>query len=348
MTITLPRIHWKRLTAVCLLVVLLFSGWYGYGLYRDVAALTGDSNPLQLVSAFTSATLKSTNGRTNILLAGYSADDGGHQGAELTDSIMILSIDQSSKAVTVISIPRDLYVNVPGHGYSKINAAYEEGESENFSVSGYASGGMGLLEETVEQVTGVHSNYEALINYTAFKEVVNAVGGVTVTIASSNANGLYDPNTDLKLANGTVSLNGQQALNLARARGDGKGSYGFTNGDFDRSAHQQLILQAVAAKAKTGLSLTQIASLADALGSNAKTDLQLNEIKTLYQISKQIPASSITTYTLNNVNGQNLLANYTTTSGQSALVPVGGLGNYATLQSTVASLLATSITSTTD
>jgi LCP family protein required for cell wall assembly len=335
------RFSLKRLATILLLAVLVPGSWYGYNFYRVASAVTGNNNPLQLVSAFTPATLQATNNRTNILIAGYSNDDVGHQGAELTDSIMILSIDQTNKSATIISVPRDLYVDVPGYGYSKINAVFEYGEAENFSVTGYASGGMGLLEKTVETVTGIHSNYEALINYTAFKSLVDAVGGINVSINSTNSAGLYDPNTNLKLVNGTVTLNGQEALNLARARGDGYGSYGFINGDFDRSSHQQLILAAVAAKVSSGLSLAEVTQLAGALGSNVKTDLKLNEIKTLYGISKNIPTRSINNVTFNNVNGTNLLVSYTTPNGQSALVPSSSINDYTALRAALATQLST-------
>jgi LCP family protein required for cell wall assembly len=187
----------KRAAALVILIALVAGSWLGWKIYHDAAKLTGDKNPLQLLSAFTPAALKQTDGRTNILLAGYSADDAGHQGADLTDSIMILSINQADKSAVVISVPRDLYVDIPGYGYSKINAAYEYGQSENFSAAGYPDGGMGLLEQTLTQDFGVQFNYYSLINYSAFEDAVNAVGGVTVNIQSSDPRGLYDPNTGL-------------------------------------------------------------------------------------------------------------------------------------------------------
>lgn len=332
------KIIGKRTVLIAMSLLIVMGGWFGWDLYWAVAKATGDSNPLQLVSAFKPAALKETNGRTNILLAGYSDDDTGHQGADLTDSIMVVSINQADKSAVVISIPRDLYVNIPGYGYSKINATYEYGQQNNFSESGYASGGMGLLEKTVENVTGIHFNYEALINYTAFKSAVDAVGGVTVDIQSSNANGLYDPNTDLQLANGTVSLNGQQALNLARARGDGYGSYGFANGDFDRTEHQQQLLIALKDKASSTSVIAnplKVGELASAIGNNVSTDLQLNEVETIYSIIKNIGNDSIKTITLNNVEGINLLENSTSSSGQSILIPADGIDNYTTIATTI-------------
>jgi len=312
--------------------VLVFASWYGWGVYRNLARITGNNNPLQLVGAFTPADLEQTNGRTTILLAGYSKDDAGHSGAELTDSIMVISVNQTDKSVTVLSIPRDLYVNIDGYGYSKINAAYVYGEQSDFSEAGYADGGMGLLEKTVEDSLGIDSNYQALINYTAFKDLVNAVGGVTVDIKSSNPKGFYDPNTNLKLSNGATRLDGQTALNLARARGEGYGSYGFVQGDFTRTQNQQQILLALKAAAGSGLNLMKVTNIANAVGNNVKTDLELNEIKTLYMIMKEYDAGTIKTVTLNDVGGKNLLMSYRTSTGQSALVPAAGIDDYSAIK----------------
>ena len=338
-----PKRVLKTAAKIVLITAIASAGWFGWKFYSDIAKATGDKNPLQLLSVFTPADLKETNGRVNVLLAGYSDDDPGHQGADLTDSIMILSVDPSTKQADVISVPRDLYVDIPGFGYSKINAAYEYGQQENFSESGYASGGMGLLEKTITDDFGVQFGYYALINYTAFKDAVDAVGGVTVNIQSSDPRGLYDPNTNLNLPNGSVALNGQTALNLARARGDGYGSYGFPQGDFNRTQHQQQILLALKDKASQTSVIAnplKIGSLADALGNNVKTDMKVNELETLYADLKGVSDSNIKTINLNSFNGQDLLASSTSDDGEDILIPAAGLGDYDDIQAAMNSLLA--------
>lgn len=329
----------RRLFAVVLIAVI---GFLGFRLYQAAANLTGDKNPLSLLGGLAPADLKQTNGWTNILLAGYSNDDAGHSGADLTDSIMILSVNPTTKDAVVISVPRDLYVDIPGYGYSKINAAYEYGEQDNFSESGYPAGGMGLLEKTISNNFGVQFNYYALINYAAFKSAVDAVGGVTVDIQSSNQYGLYDPNTNLKLSNGTVSLDGQEALNLARARGEGYGSYGFAQGDFTRTANQQMLLLALKDKASSASVISnplKIASLANSIGDNIKTDMTVGEMKTLYSKTKGLNDGSIKSVTLNDYDGKNLLSSYTTRGGQSALIPAAGVDDYGDIQAAVQQLL---------
>jgi LCP family protein required for cell wall assembly len=317
-------------------------GWYGTGMYMSMAHALVQTNPVELIKGLTATELQQTNGRTSILLAGYSADDAGHSGANLTDSIMMVSIRQSDNSAVMISIPRDLYVNIPGHGYSKINAAYEYGEQDGFSEAGYAAGGMGLLEKMVQEATGIDSNYYALINYAAFKDTVDAVGGVSTTINSTDSRGVYDPNTSINLPNGVANLDGQTALNLARARGSGLGAYGFADGDFTRTQYQQQILIALKQKvgsASVDLNPLKISNLVTAVGANVKTDLQLGEVLSLYSASKNLDTSSIESYTLNDVGGTNLLDYYTTPSKQSALIPADGIGDYAGIQSAVNQLL---------
>jgi LCP family protein required for cell wall assembly len=332
----------KRTFILVLVCLIAFGSFMGWELYNNASKLTGDKNPVSLLGDLLPSSLKETNGRVNILLAGYSADDPGHQGADLTDSIMIVSIDTTNKTATLISVPRDLYVNIPGYGYSKINAAYEDGQSESFSESGYASGGMGLLEKTIGTDFGVQFDYEGLINYEAFKDSVNAVGGVSVDIQSDDARGLYDPNTNLNLPNGVVNLNGQEALDLARARGDGYGSYGFPNGDFNRTQHQQQLLVALKNKISSGSVISnplKIAKLANGIGNNIKTDMTVGDMETLYEKTKGISDNNIKEVTLNSYDGTDYLTDYETNSGQDALVPTAGIGNYSQIQELMQNLL---------
>ena len=340
----------KRFFLFLLIIILAVGGWLGYKAYKDSGKLGTN-----LFSIFNNAKLKGEDtGHVNILLAGDSADDPGHAGADLTDSIMVLSVNTVNHTAFLLSIPRDLYVNIPNNGYSKINATYEYGQQQNFSAPGYPNGGMGLLEQVVSQKLNMPIDYYALINYTAFRDAVNAVGGVTVTIGNSPY-GVYDPYAGLKLASGTQQINGTQALALARARGDGPGAYGVTS-DFDRTMEQRLMLLSLKDKASSVGVLSnpvKVGNLFDAAGNNVKTDLSLGNIRRLNTLTKNIPDADIASASLNsaNFNGQtkvNLLRNYETEDGESALIPAAGLNDYNDIQAYVQSLLnATSTTSTT-
>lgn len=320
-------------------LVVLCGGWLGWKIIHNTSKVFGGNGDLL---GFLSATkLKCENrGHCNILLAGNSADDPGHDGANLTDSVMLISIDVRNNTAFMLSIPRDLWVNIPGNGYAKINEAYPDGQSENFSQAGYAKGGMGLLEEVVSQSLGVPVDYYGLIDYSAFRDGVNAVGGVQVNIQSSDPRGLYDPNTDLRLKNGVQVLNGQNALNLARARGDGYDSYGFPDSDFDRTANQRMLLIALKDKVFSTSTLAnplKLGQVFDAIGNNVHTDLSTGNIRRLYDIFKHINSSAIKSYGFNDVtlSGQqnvDLLNNYNAPNGESALIPAAGIGNYSQMQ----------------
>ncbi|HUA13345.1 MAG TPA: LCP family protein, partial [Candidatus Sulfotelmatobacter sp.] len=188
----------KRSFISVLIAILIIGGYVG-GKFAYNLSKTFNGNIFGLL--FPTKLNGEDSGHVNILLAGYSADDPNHQGAELTDSIMLVSIDTQNNTASMLSIPRDLWVNIPGNGYNKINAAYEDGQADNFSASGYPNGGMGQLEQIVSQKLGIPIDYYGLIDYTAFKDSVNAVGGIRVDIQSSDPRGLYDAYTHLNLPN---------------------------------------------------------------------------------------------------------------------------------------------------
>jgi len=338
----------KQASLVMVAIIVLAGGWIGFKVYRTVAKVTNNNNPFSLLSAFQPVTLKGQDtGRVNVLLAGNSTDDPGHQGAGLTDSIMILSLDTRNNTAFMLSVPRDLWVNIPSMGYQKINAS---GTVSNFQKEGYPNGGMGQLESIIEKNLDIDINYYALINYSAFRDAVNAVGGVTVDITSKDPRGLYDPNIakvdggPLKLANGAQQLDGQTALNLARARGDHSKSYGFPASDFDRTNHQRQLLMALKTKVSSSDVLAdplKIGKLADAAGDNVTTDMKLNEIETFYSMIRKLNDGNIASYNINNINGKQLLANYRAANGQSALVPAAGVDDYSDIQSSILKLVST-------
>lgn len=329
----------KRIVLIFGALVLAAGLFLGFKFYKDIARLTGNKNPFSLFSVFKPAHLNNQDGRVNILVAGNSADDAGHDGSTLTDSIMVLSVNTRNNTALMLSIPRDLWVDIPGNGHAKINEAYVDG-------------GMDLLQEVVEENLGLTINYQALINYTAFRDLVNAVGGITITVKSPDPRGLYDPSVDwvthgplVKLSNGKHTLNGEQALDLARARGDAYGSYGFPQADFNRTEHQRQMLLAVKDKASSTSVIAnplKVSALVDAIGNNVKTNLQLNEIETLYTFMKKIDNSQIASYNLNTLKGKDrtMLSNYTSPMGQSALIPAAGIDDFTDIQTQITRLLS--------
>jgi LCP family protein required for cell wall assembly len=335
----LRKVTLKRSVITLFIIVLLTVGFVAGKFIYNAHKLFGGS----ILGALSTTKLKGEdNGRVNILLAGNSSDDPGHNGADLTDSIMLISLDTRNNKAFLLSIPRDLWVQIPNAGHQKINDAYVVGQNDNFSAAGYPNGGMGQLEQIVSQDFDVPIDYYALINYAALKDAVNAVGSIDINIQSNDPRGLYDPDIDystggplVKLSNGEHALNGEQALDLARARGDAYGSYGFADADFDRTEHQREMLVAVKNKAETAGVLAnpaKLTSLADAIGNNLTTDMKLSEVHRFYDLTKKINSSNIQSLSLNNANGKDLLTTYTSPGGESALIPTAGLDDFSDIQ----------------
>lgn len=332
----------KRVILGILAILLLGGGWLGFKFADNLQKIFGGN----IFDLLHSTRLRGEDrGRVNILLAGNSADDPGHGGANLTDSIMLVSIDTRQNKAFMLSIPRDLWVHISGDGHQKINNAYIYGQSNGFNQDGYPAGGMGQLEQVVSQDLGIPIDYYALIDYTAIRDAVNAVGGIDVNIQSCDARGLYDPNRDyatnqplVRLSNGWHHLNGEQALDLARARGDPSiygYSYGFCNSDFTRTANQRQMLAALKNKTTSAGVLANpdtLSKLADALGNNVKTDFKLNEVRRLISLTQKINNGNIQSLSLDKANGKNLLQSYAAPDGESALIPAAGLDNFSAIQ----------------
>lgn len=344
----------KRSAITLLILVFLSGGWLGWKVFNASSKVFGSGS--NLLGFLSSAPLScESTGRCTILLAGNSADDPGHNGANLTDSIMLVSLNLKNNTAFMLSVPRDLYVNIPGNGYAKINEAYPDGQAEHFSQSGYANGGMGLLEETVSQDFGIPINYYALIDYSAIRDAVNAVGGINVDIQSQDPRGLYDPSIDyathgplVKLSNGWHTINGEQALDLARARGDAYGSYGFAASDFERTQNQRMMMLALKEKVTSSSVLAnpiKLGELIDAIGNNLHTDLTSSNIRRIYDLSKQVKSANIKSYGLNDVTisgkqNVDLLRNYFTPTREDALIPAAGLNDYSQIQLYVQQLIS--------
>jgi len=261
-------------------------------------------------------------GRTNILIFGTSEDDPGHEAAWLTDSIMVLSVNQSTNDAYMVSMPRDLEVKFGKAcmtGYSgKINGVYgcnyEDGNDEK-------AGAM-ALKETVSDITGLEIQYYAHVNYSVVRDVVNALGTITVNIeGSGGAPGVMDSNFDWKCKggnayasratmikncppnghfidykNGPAELDAEHALYLAQARGDTQPTYGLGRSNPDREQNQQKIIVAIKDKALSTGTLTNIGKvtgLIDAIDKNLRTNFDTSEIRTLMSLAQNIPNESI-------------------------------------------------------
>lgn len=289
---------------------------------------------------------KDENGRTNILIFGTSEDDegGNHPGAYLTDSIMMLSVDQEKKDAYMVGIPRDLWVKYGDACFSgmegKINALYQ-----CFSDDGKDdTAGSQALMDKISQVTGMKVQYFAHVNYGVVREAVNAVGGVDITIPDYDPSspGIYDPNFDWKCNNKckmvfykdgeNVHMDGEHALAFARAR-NAAGGYGLPNGNFDREKDQQLVLVALREKALSAgtlVNLGAVTSLVEAMGNNLRTNFQTSEIRTLMSLAADIKQDAIHSISLNK-EGELAVTTGSSADGQSIVQAVSGVYDYSSI-----------------
>lgn len=299
-----------------------------------------------MTGLLTPTILNSSSDRVNILLVGYSVDDPGHAGAALTDSIMVVSLNKADNTGYMLSVPRDLYVDIPDYGNAKINEAFQAGEQADFKESGYPSGGAGLLQKVISENFGVPLHYYVLVDYSTVRDIVDALDGITVNIKSPDPDGLYDPNFKpeeggpLKLANGPQKIDGQTALRLTRARGATYGSYGFPQSDINRIQNQQLVFAAIKNEMDWRLILDPRLNgrIFDAIASNVKTDLELREVLPLFRLFNSVPDDSLKPINLRDIGKVDYLSSYRTPRGQSALVPAAGRTDFTEIQAIITQL----------
>ena len=233
----------------------------------------------------------------------WSAD---RNGPSRSDTMLLLTVDPVTKTAGMLSVPRDMWVNIPGFGYSKINNAYAYGEE--YKLPG---GGPGLAVQTVENFLGIPIQYYAQVEFTTFEKMVDTIGGVCLTIPEEIKVGrTYEHSVTLKA--GYQCLDGKSTLGYARNR--------YTkNGDVDRAARQQQVILAIRDKVTQPANfvslIAQAPTLYNEFSGGINTNLSLTDTLRLAVLAKDIPLDSIKKgvidYTMmqdgfTDVNGQQL------------------------------------------
>lgn len=329
-------------TIIIVLLLLLIGG--GILAYRIWAASSNIFKGNVLTAAFSEEKKLKTDqyGRTNILVFGTSENDPGHPGAQLTDSIMMVSIDQEDKTAFLASVPRDLWVKYGEpctYGYEgKVNTVYScasnEGKDEDK--------GQQALSEKIGEVFGVDFQYTVHLNLEVVKEAVDALGGIDITIESTDPRGILDRNFDwrcnyscylVKYENGPAHLDGEHAMFLAQARNDA-GGYGLPRSNFDREANQRKIVIGMKDKATSAGFLANpvaVTNFIESLGNNIHTSVDASEIKTFIKVAKETDSKNIQSISLIDESPA-LLTTGTGPDGSSVVKPVAGLYSYGALQ----------------
>ena len=336
----------KIVKRIIIILILAIIGVVGYLAVK--AFLAGgkvfNGNPLDILTTKTRLS-EDENGRTNILIfgtSGYTMEESAWDGAMLTDSIMVVSIDQDEHDAYMMSLPRDLYVqhtNCPSLGTTtgKLNevfyCAYAPNQDEK-------AGAANLMAKAGE-ILGLDIQYYIHADWTALVQAVDAVGGVDVTIESTDPRGIYDSSTGIKYANGEVAhLNGEKALALARARNHNYGDYGLAGGNYDREKNQQKILAALQQKAMSAgtlLNPVAVSNLIDSLGNNLITDFDTGHVQTLADIASNVQMDQIKQLPfVGRDDGPDLIGSYAPNGTYLGEAPLAGVYDYSEIQSYIA------------
>ncbi len=321
----------KRILLLLVVVIIGFIIWAVLWGNDIIANITGGQGNVADLFSFITETydpLKTdANGRTNILAfgtSGYNMDgeegDGTHDGAQLTDSIMVISLDQTTGDIAMLSLPRDLKVSATCTATGKINELYwcanQDGDDE-------AAGAEAIMDE-VSSILGIEFQYYAHLNWGSLISIVDTLGGIEVTLDEDILD--YNWTGAVYEAGVTYTLNGEEALGLARAR------HGTTGGDFSRGASQQKILIGIKNKLlEKDFSVSELISLASTLGDNLRTNLSISEMKTA--------AHLLSEFDFDSMRSLSLYPDYMTTgtiNGISYVYPTSGVGNYYQIRTYVA------------
>lgn len=261
---------------------------------KGVIGAIANGNPFSVKQIFISAVGQEVEtdayGHTNILLVGVGGE--GHDGENLTDTMIVASIDHDTNTVSMISIPRDFYVENDEVGWgTRINSIYEYVIDETDDPL-YA---MDQLRGEIENIFDIELHYYAKIDFTGFVDIVDAMDGITVEVdqtiiddaypAPVGSDYIYEP---FYLEAGVQELDGETALKYVRSR--------HNTSDFDRARRQQQVLSAIKDKAMSIGMLTspgQIKDLYYAISSNFETDMELDEMLSLVDFAEDLTGDSI-------------------------------------------------------
>jgi len=310
---------------VALLLAFVIVGFVAYTAQQVLAFGSAISTQPPLS---TQTSYMGTTDRVNILVMGYGG--GSHQGGNLTDSMIVMSLLPQNHHTTLISVPRDLWVQIPaGSGqYRKINTAYQF--SSNNGQDPVAGGN--AAAQKVSLVTGLDVKYWLTINFLGFRDLINSIGGVDVYVPNSfnacypkNDNANIDPNwIKVQFNKGMQHMDGETAIRYARAReplevcGKGRSENQAELTDFARSARQQIIIKAALAKVKQVSTWPKLFNAMTALRHTIYTNMSLADLSE-FALNMDLNAAHRV-----GLSNQNVLADSTSSDGQYILVPRNG------------------------
>ena len=298
---------WAKIVMIALSVILVLIITAITLMYMLLSHSTAvfKGNPMDIL--ISSELKKDENGQTNFLIFGTSEDAKGHGGQELTDSILVASINQEYKTAKVFSVPRDLWVNYSVAGSEpmsctvgdrgKINATYLcalEEYKNSMSVSNAKDAASLYFAKKISEVTGLSMHYYVAADWSAVKMIVDKIGGIDVDVYADDEDGIHDSCQNIDLKKGMYyNMNGDLAMKLARARNAAckPGDYGLSRSNFDREINQQRIMNAIKNKVSSiGILMNpgKVMSIIDGLGDNLRTNIVMSEVRTLIDFGTKL------------------------------------------------------------
>ncbi|MFG1842144.1 LCP family protein [Micromonospora sp. NPDC049175] len=264
------RPRWQKVALITFVVLALLGGG---GMIAGGLYFRSINSGIERVDAFDGVPEadrpqvgENAKGAMNIMILGSDSRDPDNESGSRTDTIIVAHLPKDRSSAQLISIPRDTWVNVPksssgrGGKDAKINASF-------------AWGGVPLLVQTVEKFTGVRIDHVTIVDFSGFKEIVDALGGINVDVEKGFTT-LYALNGSRTFKAGRQKMDGAAALDYARER------HAFADGDFARIKHQQQVIKAILDKAASGGTLANPAKLnsfvkatADAVAVDKKLNL---------------------------------------------------------------------------
>ena len=281
------------------MVILISGALYSSYLYYSTIRALASRTTLPVAESLVPATapqgrapeqelpnIESKQERVNILLLGIDQRDNKvDKGPWRTDTMILVSIDPATRSASMLSIPRDLWVTIPGYGENRINTAHATGD-----IRKYPGGGVALAKKTVWYTFGVPVHYYVRINFVGFEKMIDAIGGVTINVEQPIHDDKYpDQNYGtivVDIPAGVQHMDGKTALEYARSR--------HQTNDFDRMKRQQQVIMAARDKVLSlNIPLLRVPQLIELAGTSIQTDMKLDEIIALAGILRSIDSNSI-------------------------------------------------------
>ena len=247
-----------------------------------------------LIGIFSAELQTDSKNRTNILVLGTGGAE--HDGGNLTDTIMIASLNKAKHTVSIVSIPRDLWLDFPGYGSSRVNKIYDTLKDKYGSEQA-----LDILKEGIQNISNVSIPYYVKIDFEGFKQVIDTLGGIEITVEKS----IYDtsyPTEDkayeiFTLEAGTQIMDGETALKYARSR--------HSTSDFDRALRQQAIINAIKEKGKETNIISSpllLKRLYEDFSDHIETNLKTTELISVARFAENFDNENLTSAVLRDVD----------------------------------------------